>query len=78
MIADDSAGVLILAHELMRRAASRRGMVIGPFSYQPEVLAFANEQLRTIPNGSSRQFSEDHIRLWRAERLARMSPSRVS
>jgi hypothetical protein len=72
-IADDSTGSLLLAHELIRRAYKRVGVPLEPFMYQPEVIAFANEQLRTIPTGQSRPFSEAFIRLWRAERLGRAS-----
>jgi hypothetical protein len=72
-IADDSAGSLLLAHELMRRAYARIGATLEPFRYQPEVIAFANEQLRTIDRGQSRAFSDGFVRLWRAERLGRTS-----
>jgi len=70
-IADDSAGALLLAHELMRRAYARIGITLEPFRYQPEVIAFANERLDTIATGESRAFSEGFLRLWRTERLAR-------
>lgn len=73
-IADDSAGSLLLAHELVRRAYARIGVPLEPFRYQPEVIAFANEQLRTIAIGQSRAFSEGFLRLWRAERLGRNHP----
>jgi hypothetical protein len=73
MIADDSSGALLLAHELMRRAFARRGVTIEPFRYQPEAIAFAEQQLRTIPRGQSRIFSDGFLRLWRAERLGRAS-----
>jgi hypothetical protein len=72
MIADDSFGAYLLAHELMRRAASRGGIDIGPFTYQPEVLSFAQEELRPIAKDGAKSFGEGFIRLWRAERLARM------
>jgi hypothetical protein len=72
-IADDSAGSLLLAHELMRRAYARVGVPLEPFRYQPEVIAFANEHLRTIAIGETRAFSEAFLRLWRAERLGRAS-----
>ena len=70
-IADDAAGSLMLAHELMRRAYARIGVALEPFRYQPESIAFANEQLRTIAVGQSRAFSDGFLRLWRAERLGR-------
>ena len=73
MIADDSAGALLLAHELMRRAYARIGVALEPFRYQPDMIAFANEQLRTIAIGQSRAFSEAFLRLWRAEHLGRAS-----
>jgi len=72
MISDDSSGALVLAHELMRRAHSRSGITIEPFRYQPEVMAFANQHLRTIPKGQAHTFSEAFLRFWRAERLGRM------
>jgi hypothetical protein len=72
MIADDSSGALLLAHELMRRAFARRGVSIEPFGYQPEAIAFAQQQLWTIPRGRSRIFSDGFLRLWRAERLGRL------
>lgn len=72
MISDDSVGVYVLAHELMRRAALGVGSDIGPFTYQPEVLAFAEEFLRPISRGQSRGIDEDFIRLWGAERQARI------
>lgn len=72
-IEDDSVGALKLAHELMRRAYGRRGLAVEPFRYQPEVIAFAEQQLRTIPRGQSRTFSDAFLRLWRAERLGRLS-----
>jgi len=72
-IADDSAGSLLLAHELMRRAYAKIGVALEPFRYQPEVIAFANQQLRTIDRGQSRAFSDGFLRLWRAERLGRTS-----
>jgi hypothetical protein len=71
-IPDDSVGPYLLAHELMRRAASRQRIDVGPFRYQPEVLSFAQEQLRPIAEGETRSFGEDFLRLWRAERLARL------
>ena len=67
----DSAGSLMLAHELVRRAYERIGVPLEPFRYQHEVVAFANEQLRTIERHQSRVFSESFLRLWRAERLGR-------
>jgi hypothetical protein len=70
-IAGDSVGALLLAHELMRRAYSRIGLTLDPFTYQSEVVAFANEQLLTIDRGQSRAFSDGFLRLWRAERLGR-------
>lgn len=73
MIADDSSGAFLLAHELMRRAYGRTGRAIEPFRYQPEVIAFAEQQLRTIPRGQSRTFSDVYMRLWRAERMGRLS-----
>jgi hypothetical protein len=73
MIADDSTGALLLAHELMRRAYARSGINLEPFGFQPEVIAFANDQLRTIVKGQSRAFSESFLRMWRAERLGRTS-----
>jgi hypothetical protein len=72
MIADDSSGALLLAHELMRRAFARKGAATEPFGYQPEVIAFAQQQLRTIPKGEARTFSDGFLRLWRAERLGRL------
>jgi hypothetical protein len=72
MISDDSSGSLQLAHELMRRASARAGDAIEPFRYQPEVMAFAQEQLRSIRTGHSRTFTEGFLRLWRSERLARI------
>ena len=72
MISDDSVGVYLLAHELIRRATSGIGTDIGPFAYQPEVLAFAQEHLRPIARGQSRVIGEAFIRLWRAERVARI------
>ncbi|MGH7861113.1 MAG: hypothetical protein ACREOS_02635 [Candidatus Dormibacteraceae bacterium] len=72
-ISDDSSGALLLAHELMRRAFTRSGVAIEPFRYQPEVIAFAEEHLRTVPRGQSRRFSDAFLRLWRAERLGRMT-----
>jgi len=77
-IADDSAGSLLLAHELMRRAYARIGVALESFRYQPEVIAFANEQLRTIARGQSLAFSEGFVRLWRAERLGRTSAGTVA
>jgi hypothetical protein len=77
-IADDSAGALLLAHELMRRAYARVGVALEPFRYQPEVIAFANEQLRTIAIGQSRAFSESFLRLWRAERVGRTSATTLA
>ena len=71
-ISDDSSGAPVLAHELIRRAHARAGTSIEPFRYQPEVLAFASQHLRTIPKGQSRTFSEAFLRFWRAERLGRM------
>jgi hypothetical protein len=71
-IEDDSVGVLNLAHELMRRAFAAGGADIEPFRYQPEVIAFAHEQLRTIPRRGARTFSDSFLRLWRAERLGRL------
>lgn len=73
MIADDSTGALLLAHELMRRAYARSGISLEPFRFQPEVIVFANDQLRTIARGQSRAFSEGFLCLWRAERLGRTS-----
>ena len=72
MISDDSSGALVLAHELIRRAHARSGITIEPFGYQPEVVTFANQHLRTIPKGQARTFSESFLRFWRAERLGRM------
>jgi hypothetical protein len=72
-IPDDSAGSLLLAYELMRRAHARIGVTLEPFRYQPEVVAFANEQIRTIDRGQSCAFSDGFVRLWRAERLGRTS-----
>lgn len=76
LISDDSVGAYLLAHELIRRAALRQGIEIGPFTYQPEVLAFAQEQLRPMPQGQIRSFSEAFIQLWRGERVARMGIQR--
>lgn len=73
MIADDSSGALLLAHELFRRAHARKGIALEPFGYQTEVIAFAQQHLRTIPRGQSRSFSDAFLRLWRAERLGRLS-----
>jgi hypothetical protein len=73
MIADDSTGALLLADELMRRAYARSGITLEPFRFQPEVIVFANDQLRTIARGQSRAFSEGFLRQWRAERLGRTS-----
>jgi len=73
MIADDSTGALLLAHDLMRRAYARSGITLEPFGFQPELIVFANDQLRTIARGQSRAFSDGFLRLWRAERLGRTS-----
>ena len=72
IISDDSSGALLLAHELMRRAHARKGIALEPFRYQPEVMALAQQHLRTIPRGQSSTFSEGFLRFWRAERLGRM------
>jgi hypothetical protein len=67
------SGSRMLAHELMRRAYVGVGVTLEPFKYQHEVIAFANEQLRTVDRGQSRAFAEGFLRLWRAERLGRTS-----
>lgn len=71
-VADDSTGAFQLAHELLRRAFLRIGVQLEPFRYQPEVLILAEEQLRSMPRGTSRTFGEGFLRFWRAEHAARI------
>lgn len=71
LVSDDSTGAFHLAHELLRRAFLRVDVQLEPFRFQPEVLLFAEEQLRSMPPASSRTFGDSFLRFWRAERVAR-------
>lgn len=78
LVSDDSTGAFHLAHELLRRAFLRVDVQLAPFRFQPDVLVFAEEQLRSMPPASSRTFGESFLRFWRTERVARMGISEAT